>query len=380
MRLTTEEKRQLVMRYQTGESVTSICADTGIARSTLYSWIKSFHVVKSRRGTQVTPHDYDVLKKRVEKLEGIVQVLKAANCTVSAPLQDKLAALESLYGQFSVHTLCDALEVPRGTFYNHILRRKGTNAWYAKRRADLCEKIQELYDANRQLFGPEKIRALLMQQGEKVSKSYVTTLMREMGLRSISPSAKKDYRHLLESPPKRNILNRNFSAERMNQIWVSDITCFKLKGKRYYIVIIMDLFSRKIISYGISPSSRTRLVTTAFRKAYEERRPKRGLIFHSDRGTQYTSQAFQELLASHGVTQSFSNSGKPTDNAVAEAFFSCLKREELYRTNYHSVDEFKRGVEAYMTFYNTKRPHKTLNYKCPDQVEKIAQQRAIEDK
>ena len=138
MRLTTEEKSQLVMRYQAGESVASICADTGIARSTLYSWIKSFHVVKSRRGMQVTPHDYDVLKKRVEKLEGIVQVLKAANCTVSAPLQDKLAALESLYGQFSVHTLCDALEVPRGTFYNHILRRKGTNA-RGKGQQKLCD-------------------------------------------------------------------------------------------------------------------------------------------------------------------------------------------------------------------------------------------------
>ena len=109
------------------------------------------------------------------------------------------------------------------------------------------------------------------------------TLMREMGLRSVSPSAKKDYRHLLESSPKRNILNRNFSAERMNQIWVSDITCFNLKGKRYYIVIILDLFSRKIVSYGISQSSRARLVTTAFRKAYEERRPQPGLIFHSDK-------------------------------------------------------------------------------------------------
>ena len=164
----------------------------------------------------------------------------------------------------------------------------------------------------------------------------------------------------------------------LSRLWVSDITCFKLKGKRYHIVIILDLFSRKIVSYGISQSSRARLVTTAFRKAYEERRPQPGLIFHSDRGTQYTSQAFQDLLASHGVTQSFSNSGKPTDNAVAEAFFSSLKREELYRTNYHSVEEFKRGVEKYMTFYNTKRPHKTLNSKCPDQFEEIARQRAIQ--
>lgn len=367
---TTEEKRQFVMRYQAGESVAHICADTGIARSTFYSWIKPFQTTVTEAGTVVTPHDYVMLKRKVEKQDAIIQVLKTINCTVSAPLKEKLVAMEPLYGQFSVHTLCDAMEVSRGTFYNHVLRNKKDDVWYIKRRAEYCEKIRDIYEENNQVFGADKITAILVQRGEHVSRKYITGLMREMGLISMSPSAKKDFRRLCEEKPPRNILNRNFTATEMNQVWVSDITCYKLKGKHYYIAIIMDLFSRKIIAYKVSPTNRTHLVTSAFRQAYAERNPKKGLIFHSDRGTQYMSRTFQMLLNSLGVEQSFSDSGKPLDNAVAESFFSSMKREELYRRKYHSVTEFWEGVDSYIAFYNTKRPHRALNYKCPDQVEK----------
>ena len=380
MRYSTEEKRQLVMRYQNGESVTHICTEIGIARSTFYSWIKPFKTTLTETGTLVTPQEFVLLKRRVEKQEVVIQVLKMIDCTVSAPLKDKLVAMEALYGQFSVHTLCDAMEVSRGTFYNHILRNKRDKAWYVKRRATLSERIREIYEDSQQILGADKITAILVQQGERVSKKYVAGLMREMGLASMSPTAKKDYRYLCEEKPKRNILNQNFSAQKMNQIWVSDITCFKLKGKHHYIAIIMDLFSRKIIAYKSSTSCSTRLITRAFKQAYTERKPAKGLIFHSDRGSQYTSQAFQQLLYSCDAEQSFSKSGRPHDNAVAEAFFASLKREELYRRNYRSVAEFKQGVDNYITFYNTKRPHRALNYKCPDEVEKVAVVQSVQQK
>ena len=111
-----------------------------------------------------------------------------------------------------------------------------------------------------------------------------------------------------------------------------------------------------------------------------ERTPDDGLIFHSDRGTQYASQSFQQLLLSCHVEQSFSRTGRPHDNAVAESFFASLKREELYRRNYRSVAEFRQAVDDYITFYNTKRPHRTLNYKCPDEVEGIAAVQPIQKK
>ncbi len=163
MRHTTEEKRRPVMRYQNGESVAHICAETGIARSTFYSWVKPFQTTVTETGIQVTPQAFDALRRKVEKQDAIIQVLKSVNCTVSAPLKEKLTALEPLYGQFSVHTLCDALEVSRGTFYNHILRNKRGNTWYAKRRAEIGEKVREIYEENHQIFGADKICAILIQ-------------------------------------------------------------------------------------------------------------------------------------------------------------------------------------------------------------------------
>ena len=380
MRHTIEEKRRLVMRYQNGESVAHICAETGIARSTFYSWVKPFQTTVTETGVLVTPQAFDALRRRVEKQAAIIQVLKSVNCTVSAPLKEKLAALEPLYGQFSVHTLCDALEVSRGTFYNHILRNKRDNTWYAKRRAEIGEKVREIYEENHQIFGADKICAILVQQGERASKRFVTSIMQDMGLVSMSPTAKKDHNRLAVSIPKKNILNQNFTAERPNQIWVSDITCYKLKGKHYYIAVILNLFSRKVIAHRVSTVASTKLIAAAFRQAYVERTPDDGLIFHSDRGTQYASQSFQQLLLSCHVEQSFSRTGRPHDNAVAESFFASLKREELYRRNYRSVAEFRQAVDDYITFYNTKRPHRTLNYKCPDEVEGIAAVQPIQKK
>lgn len=380
MKHTAEEKRQLVMRYQNGESAAHICAETGIARSTFYSWIKPFHTAVTETGVQVTSQEFAALKHRVKKQEAIIQVLKSVNCTVSAPLKEKLEALESLYGRFSVHTLCDALEVSRGTFYNHILRNKRDNTWYTKRRTEIGEKVREIYEGNHQVFGADKICAIRNQQGERVSKRFVTSIMQDIGLASTSPTAKKDHKRLTASIPKRNILNQDFTAERPNQIWVSDITFYKVKGKHYYIAVILDLFSRKVIAHRISTVASTKLITAAFRQVYKERTPNDGLIFHSDRGTQYASQSFQQLLLSCHVEQSFSRTGRPYDNAVAESFFASLKREELYRRNYRSVAEFRQAVDDYVVFYNAKRPHRTLNYKCPYEVDRIAAAQAIQKK
>lgn len=193
MRYSDEEKRGFVMRYQNGESVSDICTQTGIARSTLYSWLKTYQTTITKTGMVVTPKEFSALKKRVEKMESIIQVLKSVDCTVSAPLQDKLKALEVLYGQFSVHTLCDALEVPRGTFYNHILRNKKKNKSYQFRRTELSEQIRQIYDESDQIYGAKKISSVLKSRGVAVSDKMVSELMQEMDLTSIRTGAKRIY-------------------------------------------------------------------------------------------------------------------------------------------------------------------------------------------
>ena len=192
--------------------------------------------------------------------------------------------------------------------------------------------------------------------------------MRELGISSVSTTAKKEYQKWKKGQ-NRNFLQQQFCTDRPNQIWVSDITVFKFGDKYYYLCAIIDLFSRKIISYRISQNSSTQLLTKTFKQAYSERKPEKGLMFHSDRGTQYMSYAFVHLLEDFGVKQSFSRTGRPHDNAVAEAFFSILKKEELYRRHYTSEADLMRGIHRFIDFYNRERPHSTIQYKTPEQKE-----------
>lgn len=363
------EKQPLVSRYFGGETVSAICTETGIPKSTLYTWIQQYQPTKTRSGRVITPKDYDSLLRRCEKQEQMIAVLKSAGCVASAPLQEKLNALEKLYGQYSVHVLCDALDVARGTFYNHIKRNKRSNSSYAKHREELRVLIQQVFEESRQTFGAEKICAILHERGHVAGVKLVAELMREMGLSSVTQSAKADWKKIMSLERKTNHLKQSFHADKPNTVWVSDVTVLRFKERYYYLCVIIDLFSRKVVAHKVSQRNSTQLITSTFRSAYASRKPGTGLIFHSDQGGPYTSYTFRSLLEKLYVTQSFSRSGKPHDNAVVESFFSTFKREEFYRSNYHSEKELYQGINAYITFYNQKRPHTTLKNKAPEQFE-----------
>ena len=368
MRISTEAKQSLVARYQAGESVADICADTGVPRSTFYTWIKPYTVTMTDSGHAVSQQAFIKMKQKLQKLEQMIEILQKVNCTVSASLQEKLQELAKLHGQYSVHALCEALCVSRGTFYNHIFRRKEVTA-YDKRRAEMKEHIQAAFDESQQRFGANKIAAVLADRGVRTSPKYVAELMREMGLQSVSIYSKRDYQKSERLAKKQNMLQRQFKVDEPNRVWVSDITCFKVNGKYLYICVILDLFSRKVVAHRVSPKNSTYLVTSTFRQVYRNRNEPQQLMFHSDQGPQYTSNTFRKLLRMNKVVQSFSKSGRPHDNAVAESFFASMKREEVYRTQYCSEHQFMRSVDTYIEFYNTKRPHSTLNYKTPDGFE-----------
>lgn len=192
MKFTKEEKIAFVKRYQDGETVLSICSENQVPRSTFYRWIQDYQQTRTDTGTVVTPQEFLYLKRRISKLEDMIQILKTVSCTVFSPLQEKLKAMEPLYGQFSVHALCDALEVSRGTFYNHIFRNKKGDTLAAKRRAELKTRIQSIYDDSEQIYGAGKITAILQNQGIKTSKKYVSQLMKELRISSVSTNAKKE--------------------------------------------------------------------------------------------------------------------------------------------------------------------------------------------
>ena len=336
MRISTEAKQSLVARYRAGESVVEICADSGVPRSTFYTWIKPYTVTTTDSGHAVSQQAFIKMKQKLQKLEQKIEILQRVNCTVLAPLQEKLQELAKLHGQYS---------------------------------------IQAAFDESQQRFGANKIAAVLADRGVRTSPKYVAELMREMGLQSVSIYSKHDYQKSERLAKKQNMLQRQFKVDEPNHVWVSDITCFKVNGKYLYVCVILDLFSRKVVAHRVSPKNSTYLVTSTFRQAYRNRNEPQQLMFHSDQGPQYTSNTFRKLLRMNKVVQSFSKSGRPHDNAVAESFFASMKREEVYRTQYCSEHQFMRSVDTYIEFYNTKRPHSTLNYKTPDGFELLHEQR-----
>lgn len=366
---TSEQKQAIIERYISGgETYLQISEDTGIAKSTFYSWLKKYNIEKeTAKKKTVNFRNFMLLENKVARLENMVDILKSVGGIEDIPLRKKLYLAERFYNEYSVHLICETLDIPRGTFYNHILRNKKDNTWYAKRKEELRIRIQEIYYENRQIFGADKIAAIMKNEGIVVSTEMVRKLMREMGIGSVRQSAKKLYEN--ESKKHKNYVNQQFDTHAPNEVWVSDVTYFKFNEKAYYICVVIDLFSRKVISYKVGKKNSTQLVTSTLKMAYEERKPSTSLTYHTDRGFNFCSRGMAEYIKSIQITQSFSRPYVPYDNSVVESFFASLKREELYRTKYRSESEFMLAVSDYMDFFNTKRPHRKLQYRTPEQKE-----------
>lgn len=363
MRKTKEQRELAVKRYLSGERAMAITTEMGISRSALYLWIKQFREVQNEKANFISIVAYKRLQGKVKRLEEIIQIYKTLNCNYNSSLKEKLYALEELYGQHSVHILCEALDVSRGTFYNHILRNKKQNTVYVQRKEELREKIQKIYDDSNQIFGAGKIMAVLKEQGIKAGEKTVRLLMRDMGIKSIRQEAKSLYDK--EKKRNRNLLQQQFNPLKPNQVWVSDITMYRLKEKNFYICVILDLYSRAVVGYKIGIKNSTQLTKSTFKIAYINRQPQSGLMFHSDNGGNYCCKTFQTYLIKLNVEQSFSRPYVPYDNSVMESFFASMKREELYRRKFKSENEFYKAVADYIIFYNEKRPHYQNSYRTP---------------
>ena len=365
-----EFKKQAIRRYEKGESIPALCQELHVSQSTFYHWRNQYRSIQTSAHTY-TPAEFDALIRRLQKAEHKLSIIQLSGYLSKVPLQDKLATLEHFHNEmsdlYSVHELCEALDVSRGTFYNHIFRRADRSK-YESEKAQLMLKVKQIFDDSEQRYGADKIRTVLAESGLRISAKRVLSIMHELGLYSIRTDAKKLYK-TQQQRKKQNLLNREFNADHPNQIWVSDIIYFRIKDSWMYLCAIIDLFSRRVVGYRISRTASTQLVTTTFRDAYAKRGNPKNLTFHSDRGGQYISDALSKLLQQFGVKQSFSATVRPHDNAVAEAFFATFKKEEAYRREYTSEKHFRKSVDEYIRFYNEVRPHQTLKYKTPQGFE-----------
>ena len=298
-----QEKENIIKQLKSGVSISSIHQATGIARITLYNWFNAYNSRMSIK--QLNMGDYKRLKAHCEKLENTIQILKNCGCTIDAPLHQRYKVIKELSSVYSITTLCNALNVAKGSYYNHIFRNKNEDTLAAQRIKELTPIIEEIYNNSRQTFGPDKVTAIMNDRGYKTSRKTVAKIMHENGWFSITTGAKKLY--LQYNSQKENILKQHFNSEAPNRVWVSDVTYFRLKGKTLYICVILDIYARKIISYSITKKNATQLTKSTFIKAYDERKPDTSkLLFHSDQGFNYTSKTFKNCLKTFGIKQSFS--------------------------------------------------------------------------
>lgn len=229
--------------------------------------------------------------------------------------------------------------------------------------------IAEIFERSYQRFGARKIRAKLQQNGYTVSERRILRLMKELGLSNKMSHPKLNSANDRQYRYYPNKLKRNFLTDAPNKAWVSDITYAKVRIDFLYLCVVIDLYSRKVISYAVSENIDTELVMQAFDQAFISRGEPEGLLFHSDQGTQYTAFAFRQHLKKYSVQQSFSAPGSPHDNAVAESFFASMKKEDFRQNFYRTDEEFRIAVERYIDFYNDYRPHQRLGVLTPNQAE-----------
>ena len=233
-------KVKVIRRYEKGESIKALSEELHISQSTLYHWRKEYCSIKAPNRTY-TPAEFDAISRRLQKLEHHMEIIRQTGYLSSVPLQKKLATLEELYNRagnpYSVHELCDALDVARGTFYNHIFRRADRSK-YQEEQAQLMLQVKQVFDDSEQRFGAEKIRIVLAGNGIHVSKKRISAIMQELGLCSVRTDAKKQFKRR-QQYAKQNLLKRKFSADHPNQIWVSDITYFKVKNYWVYLCIMV---------------------------------------------------------------------------------------------------------------------------------------------
>jgi len=263
--------------------------------------------------------------------------------------------------------LCRVLQVNRSTYYKHFF---SSPAPRNKENQVIKSYILHIYADYNKRLGAYKIAYVLQRDyGIHISVGRVYRLMKNMQLPAMSTSKPK-YIYATDTGDFHNRLKQLFTQKAPNLVWVSDFTYLKAANRWYYLCVIIDLFSRKVVAWHITPNPTVDLVLKTFKKAYSARKEPFGLMFHSDRGSLYTAFAFRQLLDSLNVVQSFSKKGYPFDNAVCEAFFKYLKKEETNRKTFHNYEELRQSVFEYIKgYYNSRRPHSSLGYLTPNEAE-----------
>ena len=279
----------------------------------------------------------------------------------------------SLQGSLSIERMCQLAQVSRAGFYRSLQERLPV-----KEEMEVRSTIQQIVLEHRRRYGYRRVTAELRRRGMLVNHKRVARLMRDDNLLAVQPRAfvvTTDSKHEFEVYLN---LAKRMKLTGINQLWIADITYIRLQSEFVYLAVILDGFSRKVVGWALERTMATRLTKAALEQAIATRQPAPGLVHHSDRGLQYASNEYVQVLLAHQIIPSMSRPANPYDNASCESFMKTLKREEISANDYVDLEHLRRNIETFIEdYYNRCRLHSALAYQPPEEFEQLLESTTI---
>ena len=363
---------RVVSYYFEKKSVVRTLKKFRISKASLFAWIKEMKRIESFDGKQITYNAYRRTRDNLEQLRLFETLRKEGNCYPNDSIDEKMRAVDKLSknGKYKVGTICKAVGLAKGTYYNR--KNRGVEHTQKEMNDMIVEKaFIEAYKETKGRIGSGKMVIYLHGKGIYTSQRKILEISKklDMPVQRNRPVYTPRNRSEHSKEETENLLHRRFNQAKPNMFWASDFSEFKVKGKKVYLCIIMDLYARRIIGWSVDTSYPQEMIINLFEETYKKRNKPELIGFHSDRGCQYTSTEFKSLLEKYEVMQSFSKRGEPYDNAVVESFFCQLKKEQYNGRVFSSVEELTKAIDEYMYFYNNIRPHISLSGLTPSKME-----------
>ncbi|WP_425508297.1 IS3 family transposase [Tahibacter amnicola] len=367
-RYSAEFKQQALARADK-DGVAVAAQDLGLAESQLYAWR-----AKAKQVGQVTEEQRTIqaenarLKRDLARLEEEVAFPKKSHGVLREAAQVKYAVIHTHEGEHAIRLMCRVLAVSPGGYYDWRQRKPSRRA---TQRAALDGAVKDAFQAQKGRAGAPRLTHAIKRDGLSAGRNQVAESLRRQGLRAKAArkfKATTNSAHSLPVAP--NLLQQNFRVERQNQAWVSDITFIDTTEGWLYLAVVLDLFSRRVVGWSMSDRMTATLVSDALRMALFRRQRPRGVIVHSDRGSQYCSREHRALLAENDLVASMSAKGNCYDNAAMESWNHSLKVEAIHGERFSTREQARSHVFDYIeVYYNRLRLHSTLGYVIPEEFE-----------
>ncbi|WP_394245669.1 IS3 family transposase [Vibrio astriarenae] len=354
-----------------GYSVTEVSDRLGVSQHSIYKWVKAV------KPTSRTHSDSELIeaKKEILRLKGKLRqteeerdILKKAAKVLCKPARVKYQFILEYCRTFKIKTMCRVLQIERSGYYAWLHEPESRRDKEDKR---LLKLIRSSYDASFGIYGYRRITLDLRELGESCGKNRVYRIMKSQGIAAVR--GYKQHRNGRYGRPSivvPNHLNRKFTTTQPDKAWVTDITYIRTWQGWLYLAVVLDLYSRKVVGWSMKPTLAKEIVLDALLMAVWRRKPQNSVIIHSDQGSQYSSSDWQKFCMKHHLEPSMSRRGNCWDNAVAESFFSSLKKEKIKKRIYKTREMARADVFDYIEmFYNRVRRHSHLNGMSPEAFE-----------